>query len=82
MDEAAASRLEGRDALERGRLARVWDRGASLMAADDSGVLTEPRTSAPRVVCPAHRSPELAEAHWARAHECFVDRGDIRGAVR
>jgi len=87
MDEAAASRLEGRDTLERGRTAverRVWDSGcASLMAADDSGVLTEPEDIERLALCAQLTGrQELAEAHWARAHECFVDRGDIRGAVR
>jgi len=53
------------------------------MAADDAGTLTEPEDLEHLAQCAQLTGrPELAEAVWARAHESFVARDDIRRAVR
>ncbi|KAB7744207.1 DNA-binding response regulator [Nostocoides sp. F2B08] len=87
MPQDADVRRDGRDALERGRAAveqRAWDRGCdALTAADDAGLLAEPEDVEGLALCAQLTGrPDLAEAAWARAHEGFVDRGEVRAAVR
>ena len=87
MPQDPDTRSDGRQALERGRTAveqRAWDSAyAALAAADDAGFLIEPEDTERFALCAqlTGRS-ELAEAAWARAHEGFLDRGDVRPAVR